>query len=259
MQGLIALLGSGEYLPVMNDVDRHLLASANTDGRIPQVVCLPTAAGEEGDESIGRWLRMGREHFEALGASVNPLRIIDRASANDPQYDAIIESADLIYFSGGNPLYLYETMSGSRAWAAAQRAWERGSAYAGCSAGAMILAKRLPNFRKLGAATVDGFGIVAADYVMPHFDHAGPFKFLVSLLRRGMKEGEYMLGIDEDTALVGNLSGEWKVMGASTVHVITRKNEQVFAAGELVPFPQVRASSSRGRDEDREAPGRDEI
>ncbi len=237
MKGLIALLGSGEYLPVMNDVDRHLLSSVSTDGRRPQVVCLPTAAGEEGDESVNRWLRMGKEHFEALGAQVHPLPIIDRASADDPQYESIIEDADLVYFSGGNPLYLYETMHGSRAWAAAQRAWDRGSVYAGCSAGAMILARRLPNFRRLGSGTVDGFGAVSADYVMPHFDHAGPFKFLVNVLRRGMKNNEYMLGIDEDTALVGTTGGEWKVMGVGTVHLITRRGEQTFAAGELVPVP----------------------
>src|SRR5512135_2172443 len=98
MKGLIALLGSGEYLPVMNDVDRRLLASVPTDGRKPQVVCLPTAAGEEGDDSVGRWLRMGQEHFEALGAVVHPLPVIDRASADDPQYEALLEAADLIYF-----------------------------------------------------------------------------------------------------------------------------------------------------------------
>lgn len=236
MKGLIALLGSGEYLPVMNEVDRHLLASVHANGRTPQVACLPTAAGEEGDESVGRWLRMGQEHFEALGAQVHPLQIIDRTSADDSQYEKILETADLIYFSGGNPLYLYETMNGSRAWAAAQRAWDRGAVYAGCSAGAMILAKRLPNFRRLGAGTVPGFGIMPADYVMPHFDHAGPFKFMVNLLRRGMKDGEYMLGIDEDTALVGSAAGEWKVMGASTVHLITRKEERVFTSGELVPL-----------------------
>lgn len=237
MNGLIALLGSGEYLPVMNDVDRHLLASVPTDGRTPQVVCLPTAAGEEGDDSVNRWLRMGQAHFAALGAQVHPLPIIDRATANDPQYEPIIEIADVIYFSGGNPMYLYETMNGTRAWAAAQRAWARGSVYAGCSAGAMILARRLPNFRKLGTATIEGFGTVTAEYVMPHFDHAGPFKFLVGVLRRGMAAGEYMLGIDEDTALVGKQGGEWRVMGASTVHLITRNDEHVFKVGEVVPLP----------------------
>ena len=234
MNGLIALVGAGEYLPVMDDVDRHLLASVNTNGHTPQVVCMPTAAGQEGDESVGRWLRMGKEHFTALGAQVHALPVIDRATADDPQYEPIIRSADLIYFSGGNPLYLYETMNGSRAWAAAQEAWTRGAVYAGCSAGAMILAKRIPNFRRMGMGTVNGFGIMPADYVMPHFDHAGPFKVLVDVLRKGIKESEYMLGIDEDTALVGRLGGQWQVMGKSKVHLLKRKSTAIFSAGETV-------------------------
>jgi cyanophycinase len=234
MKGLIALVGAGEYLPVMDAVDRHLLASVKTDGRPPQVVCLPTAAGQEGEESVGRWLKMGDEHFKALGAQVHPLPIIDRTSADDPRFEPILSSADLIYFSGGNPIYLYETMNGSRAWSAAEKAWDRGAVYAGCSAGAMILARRLPNFRRLGVGTINGFGIMPADYVMPHFNNAGPFKVLVDVLRRGMKESESMLGIDENTALVGKLDGQWQVMGESKVHVLKRKGTMKFAAGETV-------------------------
>jgi cyanophycinase len=234
MNGLIALVGAGEYLPVMEDVDRYLLDSVKVDGRAPRVVCLATAAGQEGDESVGRWSSMGVEHFTKLGADVEALPIVDRQSADDPHYESILESADLIYFSGGNPIYLFETMNGSRAWNAAQKAWSRGAVYAGCSAGAMILAKRLPNFRNMGIGTINGFGIAPADYVMPHFDHAGPFKALVSLLRTQMKDGQRMIGIDENTALVGKLGGEWKAMGASKVHVLTRKQAKLYAAGEVV-------------------------
>ena len=82
MNGLITLVGSGEYLPVMDDVDRHLLDSLNLNGRKPRVVCLPTAAGREGDASVNRWSNMGVEHFTKLGAEVNALHIIDRGSAN---------------------------------------------------------------------------------------------------------------------------------------------------------------------------------
>jgi len=236
MSGLIALVGAGEYLPVMDDIDRYLLDSVKVKGRAPRVVCLPTAAGQEGDESVGRWSSMGLEHFRKLGAEVEAPRIIDRASADDPQYESILESADLIYFSGGNPIYLFETMNESRAWNAAQKAWSRGAVYAGCSAGAMILAKRLPNFRNMGIGAIDGFGIVPADYVMPHFDHAGPFKALVSLLRTQMKDGQRMIGIDENTALVGRLGGEWRAMGASKVHVMTRRQSKPYAAGKAVPL-----------------------
>jgi cyanophycinase len=237
MNGLIALVGSGEYLPAMDAIDRHLLAAARVNGRAATVVCLPTAAGREGAKSVGRWLRMGQEHFGALGATVVPLPIIDRQSADDPNYQAALESADLIYFSGGDPVYLYETMHGSHAWEAAQRAWSRGAVYAGCSAGAMILAKRMPNFRQMRLDGSGGFGIVPADYVLPHFDHAGPFRQAIQLLRRRLPEGQWMLGIDENTAVVGQFGGEWKVMGAGRVHILTRSSEENYTSGDVVPIP----------------------
>ncbi len=235
MNGLIALVGAGEYLSVMDDVDRHLLDSVKADGRAPRVVCLPTAAGQEGPESVGRWSHMGEEHFKALGADVTAIPIIDKDSANDPQYESLLESADLIYFSGGNPNYLYQTMNGSRAWAAAQKAWARGAVYAGCSAGAMILANKMPNFRLAGTST--GFGIVPATYVIPHFDKMpAPFKAMANVLLKGLGENGFALGIDEDTALVGKIGSDWKVMGRSKVYKMTRKGSQSFSAGEIVPL-----------------------
>ena len=233
MNGLITLVGSGEYLPVMNDVDRHLLDSLNLDGRKPRVVCLPTAAGREGDNSVDRWLNMGIIHFKDLGAEVNAVRIIDRDSAEDPQWEQLIESADLIYFSGGDPGYLYQIMNGSRAWSAAKRSWERGAIYAGCSAGAMILARRMPSFRLMG--TQDGFGIVPATFIVPHFDAIpGLWKPLIFGLQRQLKKGELMIGVDENTALIGKLGGEWTVKGKSQVHIFTRQGKLSYASGQTL-------------------------
>jgi len=233
MNGLITLVGSGEYLPIMEDVDHYLLTSLNLNGRKPRVVCLPTAAGKEGDGSINRWSGMGVSHFEKLGAEVHALRIIDRAAADDPQWESTLENADLIYFSGGDPGYLFETMNGSRAWKAATRAWERGAIYAGCSAGAMILAKQMPRFRL--AQTQTGFGIVPAQFIIPHFD-AIPivFKPLMLALKTQLKDGQRMIGVDEDTALIGTLGGEWKVMGQSKVHIFTRDGEQTYESGQTL-------------------------
>ena len=73
MNGLIALVGSGEYLPVMDEVDRYLLAHCGVSGRPPRVVCLPTAAGQEGQQSWGRWMQMGEQHFRRLGADASAL------------------------------------------------------------------------------------------------------------------------------------------------------------------------------------------
>ena len=235
MNGLIALVGAGEYLPVMNEIDRHLLSSVDTNGRAPRVVCMPTAAGQEGDASVGRWLNMGVEHFQALGAEVTPAQIIDRPSADDPQWEEALEGADLIYFSGGNPMYLYETMQGSRAWTAAQKAWERGAVYAGCSAGAMILAQRVPNFRAVGLTSMDAFKIVPPTFVIPHFDRMrGLWSAYLFGVRRQLKEGQFILGVDENTALVGMLDGTWQVMGRGQAHIITRNSQIDYTVGEDV-------------------------
>ncbi len=237
MNGLIALLGSGEYLPVMDEVDKHLLASSNTNGRVPRVVCLPTAAGQEGDESVERWSRMGLDHFQRLGADVSATRIIDRASADAPQWESLLEAADLIYFSGGSPTYLLETMKGSRAWAAAQRAWARGAAYAGCSAGAMILGKSVPDIRRMGLTHLSGFGILPARFIIPHFDSIpAVWRPFILALRRKLRQDEWMLGLDEDTALVGRLGGTWRVMGRQTVSVISKQGAQIYKAGDEVPL-----------------------
>jgi len=236
LNGLIALAGSGEYLPVMDEVDRFLLANCGAQARGARVVCLPTAAGQEGQSSWGRWMQMGEQHFRRLGAEVTALPIIDRLSADDPQYAATLQAADLVYFSGGNPLYLFETLNGSGAWEALQKAWERGAVYAGCSAGAMILGQEIPNFRAAALTNVRAFGLLPARMVFPHFDRWKLARAaMLAPLRRRLKADEYALGVDEETALVGRLeTPEWTVLGRQTVSVITRAGVRVYKSGEQV-------------------------
>ncbi len=236
MNGWIALVGSGEYLPMMDEVDRFLLAHCGADGRAPRVVCLPTAAGQEGEGSWGRWMRMGEEHFRRLGAEVTALPVIDRPSAEKEKYVPMLEAADLIYFSGGNPTYLFETMNGSRAWAAAQKAWERGAAFAGCSAGAMILGQTIPNFRAAGFGSVNAFSVLPARMIFPHFDRWRIARgAMLAPLRGRLGARGYALGVDEETALVGRLEVPgWTVMGRQTVSVITRDGMKVYRNGEQI-------------------------
>jgi cyanophycinase len=236
MNGLIALVGSGEYLPVMDAVDRYLLEHCGADGRTPRVVCLPTAAGQEGDQSVDRWVKMGLEHFSALGAEVQAARITNRSEAEDPHYVGMLAKADLIYFSGGNPMYLYQTMQGSPAWVTAEKAWERGAVYAGCSAGAMILGRELPDLRS-GTNRGAAFGKIRARYILPHFDRmqfARPL--LTPFVKSRTHPDEFSLGIDEETALVGWLGGEWTVMGRSKVYVFTHDEVKSYSTGETVPI-----------------------
>lgn len=231
MNGYIALVGSGEYLPVMNEVDNFLLANCGANDRKPKVVCLPTAAGLESESSVKRWMKMGIDHFTRLNADVRAVPVTDKDSANEPSHASAVEEADFVYFSGGNPLHLYETMKDSLVWKSAMKVFERGGVYAGCSAGAMILGKSIPNFRMLGINSVNAFGIVSA-LVIPHFD-ATPifFKPIISAARSRLKQNELMIGIDEETAMVGKHS-EWTVMGKSGVHVFTKKDSKSYQVGE---------------------------
>ena len=240
MSGLIALAGSGEYLPVMDETDRYLLAHCGADGRTPKVVCLPTAAGTEGDVSVDRWSSMGLAHFEKLGASPRVARITNRAEADSVQWAGILAEADLIYFSGGNPIYLHETMQGTKAWDAIQSAMARGAVYAGCSAGAMVMGENLPDLRKLGFTRRKAFGFMPKSMILPHFDRMMAWRGIMTPVIQGwLGKDEYALGIDEDTVLVGKPGETWQVMGRQKVYVITKNHVQSYAAGESVSLPSM--------------------
>ena len=61
MPGPVALVGAGEFLPAMADVDAGLLAS--TGVARPRVVVLPTASYPDGEDVFQRWASMGVAHF----------------------------------------------------------------------------------------------------------------------------------------------------------------------------------------------------
>lgn len=238
MHGLIALVGSGEYLPVMDETDRYILEHSAQDGRQPRVVCLPTAAGTEGDETVGRWMRMGLEHFQALGAQVEALHLTNHNEAGDLQLAEKIAQADLIYFSGGNPVYLYEVLQGTPAWQAVESATRRGATYAGCSAGAMCLGEFLPDMRSFKLRSSKAFGWLPKAHIFPHFDRMAGFTGIsLPILQKFIPDGEYAVGVDEDTALVGSLEGDWQVMGRQKVYLITKQAAKSYRAGDHLSLP----------------------
>ena len=99
----------------------------------------------------------------------------------------------------------------------------------------MILAKRMPDFRRAGFGTLPAFGIVPPAFIMPHFDAIPVVRQpLVFALQRQLQDGEFILGIDEETAIIGSLGGEWRVHGHKTVSVISRHDKKVYAVGEAV-------------------------
>ena len=80
------------------------------------MVCLPTAAGTEGENRIAYWSDLGVAHFKSLGVEqVEAVPVVDRPSADDPALAERIRRANFIYLSGGKPDYLLRTLKDSRA------------------------------------------------------------------------------------------------------------------------------------------------
>ncbi len=107
--GPLALVGSGEYLPQMADIEARLLA-----GRPPRYVQLATAAVPDGPTVVERWHNLGIAQAERLGVEPVVVPVNDRADADDPAMAAQVAGAGLVYLSGGDPSYLAETLRGQR-------------------------------------------------------------------------------------------------------------------------------------------------
>lgn len=198
MAGRIGLVGSGEYLPVMHEVERSLLA-----GRPPRYVQLATAAAPEGPQSLGRWHGLGAAAAQRLGVQQVIVDVRTRADADDEQFAGLIDGAGLIYLSGGNPTYLATTLAGTAVWRAIEAAWLNGASLAGCSAGAMALAGHVPDFRRPRHGGVPGLGVVPDIRVLPHFDRLAGWlpDFALNMVTAARHTN--VIGVDEDTALVG--------------------------------------------------------
>ncbi|MEI8166280.1 MAG: Type 1 glutamine amidotransferase-like domain-containing protein [Chloroflexales bacterium] len=240
--GALALVGSGEYTAAMNETDRWLLATLNTP---PQVVVIPTASALEAGQPE-RWNALGVTHFTALGAQVTPLRLLQRADAEATTTVAALREAQLIYFSGGNPEYLAESLEGTSAWAMIAARQRAGAVVAGCSAGAMMLGSYLLRVSQMRDGQPPrwrpGLGLAEGLVIMPHFDRMRRFlrdeQFRQVLAAR--PAGVTVVGIDEDTALVRlpivtDQPRRWQVMGRQSVTVFSADGQaSVYQTGATV-------------------------
>lgn len=216
----------------MSEFDASLLAA--TGRTRPRVAILPTASYPDGEVVFQRWAAMGVSHFAALGAEVEPVLVRDKASADDPAAAQAVGEADLVYLSGGKPAHLIGALAGTAVAQALVDAHDRGAALVGCSAGAMALASHAFDFRvKLMPFPLrwgDGLGFADGLSVVPHYDAwPEPFSALIAFQA---PRGSVVLGIDEDTAVVGH-DGGWQVHGESRVTVWRGRRRERFHAGEV--------------------------
>jgi cyanophycinase len=227
--GPLALVGSGEYLPSMLDVERGLI-----EGRPPRYVQIPTAASSEGAKRIAYWVDLGRAQAERLGVESVPLVVMNREQADDPEVVAQVAGAGLIYLSGGSPALLADTLRDTALWRAIVAAWEGGAALAGCSAGAMAMASWVPDLRHPRGDGRPGLGLLPKLQVLPHFDKMlGRVPDLLTKPFLPAHDGVTLVGVDEETALVGG-PDLFTVRGHQSAWVLGNGKRQQLTVGQTL-------------------------
>ena len=232
-RGALALVGSGEYLPQMQEIESDLLHRGISRGKSNTYIQIPTGAGQESADRIDFWKARGAAQAERLNTECLFLPILKRDDAFNEHYINQVSNAGLIYFSGGDPGYITEVFGGTPLWEKIKQEFNSGSSLAGCSAGAMAFGSKIVGIRK--SHVQSGLGLIPNIEVIPHYD-----KFLgwvpdrIASIALRSDEGSYLLGIDEDTALV--LTDKWRIKGRAKVHVLKGLPEspQTFKSGEEI-------------------------
>jgi cyanophycinase len=200
--GPLALVGGGEWSAGCG-FDAELLAAVDAD----EVVVLPTAAAFENPH---RYVERATSWFEALGATVRPLDVLQRAAAHDDANANAVRSARFLYLAGDSPMHLRSVLKDTPVWDALVAAWEDGAVVAGSGdAGSALLD---PMFDPRGGAFAMGLGLLTKLALLPgaEADVAGHHRRTLELADPGL----VLAAVPRGTALVAE-GGTWRVTGAS--------------------------------------------
>ncbi len=239
MNGSLALVGSGEYLPAMTQFEKSLIHDGVKNGKEARYVQIPTAAGRESSDRLGYWKELGLTQATGIGVEATYLPVFTREDAFNQEFvDAVANSA-LMYMSGGDPHHLAEVLIDTPLWSAIIENWKTGASLAGCSAGAMVLSAHIPNFRLLKKSPTAGLNLLPEIRVIPHFNKF--FKWIPESAAKVLlhvPDNSILIGVDELTAIVKR-SGEtdWLVVGEAKVHVLKGLPDQQLRDGERIKLP----------------------
>ena len=234
MPGSLALVGSGEFLPIMADFEKSLIEDGVRNNKKPTYVQIPTAAGQESSDRLKYWENLGAAQAKLLDIEPHFLPIFTREDAFNPELVNKIEDSALMYMSGGDPHYLANTLKDTPVWEAIQNNWQSGASLAGCSAGAMAMCGEIPNFRFTKREPTAGFNLLPNLRVIPHFDKF--FRWIPDSAAKVLlsaPENTVLIGIDELTALVKRTNEQhWLVHGEAQVHILQGAPKQQLLHGD---------------------------
>ncbi len=228
-RGPLFLVGGNEFLPGNEPHDLRFVEAAAGG---PAYVVASAAVRQDPDRAV----RTATRWFAGLGLRVEELPLRSRRDGADPGVVAAAEEAGGFYLCGGDPGLVVRTLEDTPGWAAIVRAWRRGAALAGSSAGAMALGEwTLMRARRPGDARrryARALALVRGLAVIPHLDEFGE-RWIPSALAERPRRDAVLLGIDARTAAIWKpgRGGGWMATGAGGVEVVTPDTRRRAAAG----------------------------
>ena len=236
MNGSLALVGSGEYLPAMTQFEKSLVSDGVKNGKEARYLQIPTAAGRESSDRLEYWKELGLRQAKSIGVEATYLPIFTREDAFNQKYVDTVANSALMYMSGGDPHHLAQVLIDTPLWDAILENWKTGASLAGCSAGAMVLSAHIPNFRLLKKTPTAGLNLLPEIRVIPHFNKF--FKWIpesAAQVLLHVPDNSILIGVDELTAIVKRSGDtEWVVIGAAKVHVLKGLPDQQLHDGERI-------------------------
>jgi len=216
----IFLVGGGEFKKECTDMDTWVLDKTNSVD--PLVAIVPTAASHESPHKAAE---NGCSHFEQIGAKTTVPMILNRLDAFNEYKLNQLSQADLIYFTGGNPQHLLDTITGTPIEAVLIQGLKNGVIVAGSSAGAMIMGSdmRYQGWRK-------SLGICDRLAVLPHHENSNPESVLKNFSNK-LKSGLNMIGLSASTGVFID-NGKGKVLGNGIVTTYRLNEYNQFRSGE---------------------------
>jgi cyanophycinase len=222
--GTLVLLGGGEWRGGCRDLDAELLAAAGAS----EVVVIPAAAAYEHPERVGE---RATAYFGDLGVAVRTLPVLQRRDAEDPGIAEVVRKARFVHLADGSPLHLRSVLKGSLLFEAVLAAYHGGAVLTASGAGATLVCDPMVDPR--GGAYTVGLAVVPNLAVFPYHGSAADHmrERSIELLPSTAR----LVGIDEDTALVRDRTGAWRVAGAGAVTLYEGRTQQRLVAGDPVP------------------------
>ncbi|MFO8067905.1 MAG: cyanophycinase [Bacteroidales bacterium] len=235
-KGYLALIGGAEDRKEDKTVLKRTVEinNAQTIIVIPSATTYPIECGRDYEDA-----------FSSLGVkTVHVFDIRNPKEADDNKYLELLDSADMIFFTGGDQVRLVKALKGSALLKKIHNLFiNKGITIAGTSAGAAAASDPMTydgDNEGLTKGTIEfsrGFGFIENVTIDTHFVARGRIGRMTQFLCSEMSDKG--IGIGENTGIIINPDGEFEVVGTGIVTVVNTSDVTYSNINDIIPGQKI--------------------